>query len=50
MIIKPQHFDPPRYPKLILPIEEAMKKSFVVTVKKIQVDLTKQLTAEVKKR
>ena len=49
MIIKTQHLDPPRYPKLILPIEDQMKKSFAVTTKKIMIDVTKQLTKEVKK-
>ena len=45
-----KHFDPPRYPKLILPIEEEMKKNFVVTTKKMLVDLTTQLTKEAKKK
>jgi len=45
-----QHFDPPRYPKLIIPIENEMKRSFVVTSKKILIDITKQLTKEIKQK
>ena len=40
--------DPPRYPNLINPIEDEMKQSFVVTTKKIIIDVTKQLVKEVK--
>jgi hypothetical protein len=47
---KSEHFDPPRYPKLILPIEEAMKIEFKVTCKKIMIDLTKQLVKEIKSK
>ena len=45
-----QHLDPPRYPKLIVPIESEMKWSFDVTVKKIMIDVTKILTQAVKQR
>jgi hypothetical protein len=48
MEVKSEHFDPPRYPKLIVPIEDEMKHSFDVTVKKIMIDVTKQLTQAVK--
>ena len=50
MIIKTQHLDPPRYPKLILPIEDQMKKSFDITLEKIKVDLTKKLVQEIKSK
>ena len=46
---KSEHLDPPRYPKLILPIEDGMKKSFDITIKKVMIDVTKQLTKEIKK-
>jgi hypothetical protein len=45
-----QHLDPPRYPKLIIPIESEMKHAFDVTVKKIMIDVTKQLTQAVKQQ
>jgi len=45
-----KHLDPPRYPRLILPIEEGMKRSFTVTAKKILIDVTKQLTKEIKQK
>ena len=44
-----RHLDPPRYPRLINPLEEEMKTKFEITVKKIVIDLTKQLTATVKR-
>jgi hypothetical protein len=50
MTIVSEHLDPPRYPKLIIPIEEGMKKSFDFTVKKIMIDITKQLTQAIKQR
>jgi hypothetical protein len=40
--------DPPRYPKLITPIETSMKDSFTVVVKKLMIDVTKQLTQAIK--
>ena len=43
-----QHLDPARYPKLINPIERGMKRGFVITTKKIVIDITKQLTTEIK--
>jgi hypothetical protein len=45
-----KHLDPPRYPKLILPIENGMKKQFELVSKKIIIDITKQLTKEVKQK
>jgi hypothetical protein len=45
-----QHIDPPRYPKLITPIEDEMKLSFTIIVKKVLIDVTKQLTKEVKSK
>ena len=45
---KNKHFDPPRYPGLINPLEQEMKMKFDITVKKIIIDITKQLTAAVK--
>jgi hypothetical protein len=45
-----EHLDPPRYPKLILPLEDDMKKSFDITVKKVMIDVTKQLTKEIKSK
>ena len=47
---KSEHLDPPRYPKLITPIESEMKRSFDVTVKKIMIDVTKTLTQAIKQR
>jgi hypothetical protein len=44
-----EHLDPPRYPRLILPLEDEMKKSFDITIKKVMIDVTKQLTKEIKK-
>lgn len=41
--------DPPRVPKLIVPIETEMKRSFRAITKKIMIDVTKQLTQELKK-
>lgn len=49
MIKKIQHLDPPRYPKLINPIEESMKKQFDITLDKIKIDFSKRLIQEVKK-
>lgn len=48
MELKSEHLDPPRYPKLITPIESEMKRTFGITVKKIMIDITKQLTQAVK--
>ena len=50
MQTKSEHFDPPRYPRLILPLEDEMKKSFDITIKKVMIDVTKQLTQAVKQR
>jgi hypothetical protein len=47
---KVEHMDPPRYPKLITPLEDCMKKSFDVTIRKIMIDITKQLTQAVKSK
>lgn len=41
--------DPPRYPKLIIPLEEEMKKRFNITLDKIKVDIGKELVQEIKK-
>ena len=40
--------DPPRYPKLITPIEKEMMDSFSLHSKKILIDVTKSLTKEIK--
>lgn len=45
---QPHIIDPPRYPKLIIPIEQGMKRSFALVSKKMLIDITKQLTQEVK--
>jgi hypothetical protein len=45
---KIEHIDPPRFPKLINPLEDSMKKSFDVTIKKMMIDVTKQLVKEIK--
>ena len=42
------NFDPPRYPKLINPIEGAMKKKFDVMLGKMKVDFTKKLIDSLK--
>jgi hypothetical protein len=49
-MLENKHLDPPRYPKLIIPLEEMMKKTFAVTTSKILVDVTKQLVKEVKEK
>ena len=43
-----KHLDPPRYPRLIHPLEQGMKDSFEAVNKKILIDITKQLTTAVK--
>ena len=43
-----KHLDPPRYPRLINPLEEEMKTKFEITIKKILIDVTKQLTQVIK--
>lgn len=48
MLNKLPHIDPPRYPKLIIPIEQGMKQHFEIVIKKIVIDITKQLVKEVK--
>jgi hypothetical protein len=45
-----KHIDPPRYPTTINPIEQNMKRMFNVTIEKLVIDVTKQLTKEVKKK
>jgi hypothetical protein len=50
MELKSEHLDPPRYPKLIVPIEDEMKRAFTVTIKKIMIDVTKLLTRAVKQK
>lgn len=45
-----KHLDPPRYPKLINPLEEGMKKKFDITLDKIKIDLTKKLVEEIKSK
>ncbi len=47
---KDKHLDPPRYPKLILPIEKEMEKEFDVVMKKMMIDVTKQLTVAMKRK
>ena len=45
---KKGNFDPPRYPKLINPIEDEMKKQFDVMLGRMKVDFTKKLISAVK--
>ena len=45
-----QHIDPPRYPKLINPIELMMKMKFEVTLDLIKIDVGKRMTEELKKK
>jgi len=45
-ILKPKNSkvtDPPRFPKLIVPIESEVKKDFAVQMNKMVVDVTKKL-------
>lgn len=42
------HLDPPRHPHLINPLEESMKRDFKAVLKKMTIDITKQLTEEFK--
>jgi hypothetical protein len=45
-----EHLDPPRYPVLINPLEQGMKQQFEAVVKKLVIDVTKQLVKEVKEK
>lgn len=40
--------DPPRYPELIVPLEDEFKKSFAVGMNKMLADITKKMVKIVK--
>jgi len=44
----PQVIDPPRFPKLIIPIETEVKQAFAIQMNKLLVDITKRMV-ELKK-
>lgn len=44
----PQVTDPPRFPKLIIPIETEVKQAFAIQMNKLLVDITKRMV-ELKK-
>lgn len=45
-ILKPKNprvIDPPRFPKLIIPLESEVKRNFMIQMSKLIVDVTKKM-------